>query len=105
MPILPFIADNPKSIEKAISLFNKYDVDYIIPSGMSLFGEGETSSRGKYFALVKKHFPEYLEDTKKLYYNKKTNSYDDYPIKSHDMKVYKNVLEVSKKYNIKNSIL
>lgn len=105
MPILPLIADNPQSIKKAIYTFNKHGVDFIIPGGMSLFGEGENSSRERYFNLVKEHFPQHFEETKELFYNRKTGVFNDYPLGSHYKKVYNNIVKESKKYGIKNSII
>ncbi|OWT32620.1 radical SAM protein [Methanobrevibacter sp. 87.7] len=104
MPILPFIADNNESIDKAIFEFSKLDIDYLLYGSLSLFGNKEFDSRIKYFNLVKKYFPEYYSKTKNLFYNNRTGLYKDYPSFKYQEDLSKKIRYYSSKYNIKNTI-
>ena len=64
MPILPFITDNDKVLRETIKIFKDYNVDYILPSALTLYGEGENDCRYKYLKKLKKFYPEYYDETK-----------------------------------------
>jgi DNA repair photolyase len=105
MPILPYIADNDLELDKAISKFSKYNCQYVLPGALSLFGNNENSSRIKYYKAIEKYFPEYLEDTKKLFWNDRLLVNKDYPSNNYQSSVYKKVVKYCSKYGIKTSII
>jgi DNA repair photolyase len=105
MPILPYIADNDLELDRAISKFSEYNCQYVLPGALSLFGNSENSSRIKYYKAIEKYFPEYLEDTKNLFWNDRLIVNKDYPSKSYQNSIYKKVVKYCNKYGIKTSII
>ncbi|MDD2643051.1 MAG: radical SAM protein [Methanobacteriaceae archaeon] len=102
MPILPFITDNDKVLRETIKIFKDYNVDYILPSTLTLYGESENDCRYKYLKKVKKFYPEYYDETKKLFESKVKGKYLDYPNKHYQYNLLKKVKNLSKEYNISN---
>lgn len=104
MPILPLIADSDDDLNKAISTFADSGVDYIVPGSISLFGNDINDSRVKYFNLVKKYYPEYYEDTRKLFYNNKHSIYNNYPSVNYRNDLLKRISKIAKEHDIKLSM-
>jgi DNA repair photolyase len=100
MPILPYITDNDKTLKETISIFNDYNVDYILPSSLTLYGKNENDSRCKYLHTIKEFYPEYFSDTVKLFEDK--GKILDYPSKSYQRDLLKRVENICKEYGIKN---
>ncbi|MDL2271063.1 radical SAM protein [Methanobrevibacter sp. OttesenSCG-928-I08] len=105
MPILPYIGDNDVELDKAISKFSQYNCQYILPGSLSLFGNNENSSRIKYYKAIENYFPEYLEDTKKLFWNDRLLVNKDYPSNNYQNSIYKKVAKYCNKYKIRTSII
>jgi DNA repair photolyase len=99
MPVLPFISDTEEVLKEMFHTFKDINVDYIFGGSLSLFGEADNDSKTKYYKILKENFPDLVEPTKELFGNK------DYPIVSYQNKVYKRLLDCSKKYSIRNKII
>ena len=99
MPILPYINDDLESIENTVKVFGKNNASYVLPASLSLFGSDKTSSKVKYFDFVKNYFPESLASVEKLFYNKY------YPSQKYQNDLYKKVVAICKKQNIKTTMI
>jgi DNA repair photolyase len=99
MPILPFISDSKEELNKIFSDFKKCNIDYVLPGGLTLFGNETEGCKGDYYKKLEKYFPKHLNKTKQLFKNK------DYPNPNYFKKIYKNIEEIAKKQNIKTSII
>ena len=99
MPVLPFLSDSEKQIEKMIVLAKNYGADSILTAGLTLFGDEPTDCKTVYYNTLQKHFPELLEKTKKLFGN------NFYPYPKYQRKLTLRANELCKKYEIKNRII
>ena len=99
MPVLPFISDTKIAIDEMFSEFQDIGCDYVFGASLTLFGDSANDSKTKYYKIIKKHFPDILDETKKLFDDK------EYPKISYQNKIYKRLANCSKKYQIKNSII
>ena len=99
MPILPYISDSKIAIDEIFAKFKDIGCDYIFGGSLTLFGESANDSKIKYFNVLKKHFPDILDKTQKLFDNR------EYLNTSYQNKLYRRLATCSKKYNIKNSII
>ncbi|WP_409201089.1 radical SAM protein [Methanobrevibacter sp. DSM 116169] len=105
MPILPFISDSGDDLKEAIFEFSKNNCQYVIPGAMSLFGNNDESSRIKYYNAIKKYFPEYLDKTENLFYDKKSLVKKEYPSNKYQNGLYKKVRKYCSEYNISTTII
>lgn len=99
MPILPFLSDSEKQIEKMVVLAKNYGADYIITAGLTLFGDEPTDCGPVYYKTLEKKLPELVEKTKKLFGN------NFYPSKKYQRKIKERADRICKKYEIKNRII
>lgn len=99
MPVLPFLADSEKKIEKMIVLAKNYGADYILTAGLTLFGEGENDCKTVYYNTLQEHFPELLEPTRKLFGKM------FYPNPKYQRELTERANRLCKKYEIKNKII
>lgn len=98
MPVLPFLADSEKQIEKMVVLAKNYGADSILTAGLTLFGDGPNDCKTVYYKTIEKHFPEVLEKTKKLFGDK------FYPNPKYQRELAEKANRLCKKYEIKNRI-
>lgn len=99
MPVLPFLSDSPKQIEKMVVLAKNYGADSILTAGLTLFGEKPSDCKTVYYKTLEKHFPELLEKTKKLF------GQNFYPDPKYQRKLTERANAICKKYEIKNRIV
>lgn len=99
MPLLPFISDTPDQLDIMIKEVKEHGGDFILSSGMTLFGHDNNDSRVKYYNAIEKYFPEVLDRTKTLFDN------SDYPPSNYQRSIYKLTRDICQKYNIRNSII
>jgi DNA repair photolyase len=69
MPLLPYISDTKESLEKMFSSFKMHGAKYIMPSTITLFGEGKGDSKTLVKRAVAKHFPQLLPKYEKFFYS------------------------------------
>jgi len=99
MPLLPFISDTDEELEKIIASAKKYGADYILTSGITLFGKDPKDSKQLYYKFLRNQYPHLLEKYEQMYGSVYFPSWK-----------YQNELNsrtgfYCKKYDIKNSIL
>ncbi len=99
MPVLPFLSDSQKQMEKMVVLAKNYGADSILTAGLTLFGEGPTDCKTVYYKTLETHFPELLEKTKKLFGN------NFYPHQKYQKELALRTNKLCKKYEIKNRII
>ena len=99
MPVLPFLSDSEKQIEKMVVLAKNYGADSILTAGLTLFGDNPTDCKTVYYKTLEKHFPELLEKTKKLF------GKNFYPHPKYQKKLAERANKICKKYEIKNRII
>ncbi|MGZ7044487.1 MAG: radical SAM protein, partial [Methanobacterium sp.] len=98
MPILPYLSDSEKQIEKMVVLAKNYGADSIITGGLTLFGDGPTDCKTVYYKTIEKHFPELLEKTKMLF------GKNHYPDPKYQRKLAQRTNKICKEYEIKNIV-
>ena len=96
MPVLPFLSDSDKQIEKMVVLAKNYGAESILTAGLTLFGEETNDCKTVYYKLIEKNFPEILEKTKQLFGDK------FYPAPKYQKDLAERANKICKKYEIKN---
>ena len=99
MPVLPFLSDSEKQIEKMIVLAKNYGADSILTAGLTLFGDKPNDCKTVYYKTVEQHFPELLGKTKRLFGDK------FYPNQKYQKELAEKADILCKKYRIKNRIV
>ena len=99
MPVLPFLSDSDKQIEKMVVLAKNYGADSILTAGLTLFGDEPKDSKTAYYKVIETKFPEILEKTKRLFGNK------FYPTSKYQKDLAERADKICKKYEIKNRII
>ena len=99
MPLLPFISDTDEELEKIVAAAKEYGANYILTSGMTLFGNDERDSKQLYFKFLQNHYPHLLEKYETMYGSVYYPSWKY----QNDLKSRTGLL--CKKYSIRNSIL
>ncbi|WP_224425423.1 radical SAM protein [Methanobrevibacter sp. TMH8] len=99
MPMLPYISDNKTAIDEMFAEFKNVGCDYAFYGGLTLFGDTASDSKTKYYKILKEHFPDIIEPTKKIFGN------NDYSSTSYQNKIYKRFADISEKYSIRNKII
>ena len=105
MPLLPFLSDSDSKLYKAIKIFSENNVEYVLPGGLSLFGENNSSSRVKYFETLRKHFNKDLEKTENLFFNEKKQKYEEYLSSQYHYNIFKKISKYCSEYNIQTTII
>lgn len=99
MPLLPYISDTSEQLNLAFQTFQKMAVNYVLPASITLFGDGDSSSKKLVIDAIKLHYPELAEKYQKLFqYGYQMPFY-------YRTAFRKKMLELSYAYNLPNSIL
>lgn len=98
MPLLPFISDSKVQMDHMIRRVKEYGGDFILVSGLTLFGNKPTDCRIRYFNALKKHFPDVLLKTENMYHD------TSFPSWRYQKRLSEIAGELCSKYNIKNRI-
>ena len=69
MPLLPYISDTTESLNGFYKEFQKVKAHYVMPAGITLFGNGNSDSKTLVLRAVEKHFPHLLGKYQKLFNN------------------------------------
>lgn len=98
MPLLPFISDTTEHLERLFKTFTALNVNYILPSTLTLFGSGKADSKTLVMNAIKKHFPELEPKYQKYFQN-------DYQMPEYYKKAFaKKMKELSLEYKIRDKI-
>ncbi len=99
MPLLPFLSDSVEQIEEMIVTAKQYKADYILMSGMTLFGSNPADSKTLYYRFLQQNYPALVASYKKLY------RIFPMPPKHYTSQLSKTVKRLCKKHGLRNSIL
>ena len=69
MPLLPFLSDSEKELDKMIGQMKEHGADFILVAGLTLFGDKPNDCKVRYYETLKKHFPEVISETRRLFGN------------------------------------
>jgi len=98
MPLLPYLTDTEEHLTHMFSTFKDIGVNYLFPASITLFGSGPSDSKTLVLQAVAKHFPQLLEEYKKLFI-------DGYQLpQSYEISFDKRVKAMCQQFNIKTSI-
>lgn len=67
MPLIPFISDTNESLHAMYAAFKKAKAHYVMPAGLSLFGEGPDSAKQLVFNAIDKHYPHLINSYRQLF--------------------------------------
>jgi DNA repair photolyase len=67
MPLIPYISDTKESLANMFNAFKAHGAKYIMPSTITLFGEGKGDSKTLVKRAVGKHFPHLLPKYEKFF--------------------------------------
>lgn len=99
MPVLPYLSDSKKEMEKMVYLAKNYGADSIITAGLTLFGDKKNDCKEVYFKTLEKHFPHLLFKTKKLF------GKNFYPDINYQKELSRRADEICKQYGIRNRLI
>jgi len=99
MPTLPFISDTGTHLEEMFSAFRKHGAQYVMPSTITLFGNGTADSKTLVIRAVEKHYPHLLEKYQKWFAH--SGSMPDHYRKAFGQKMK----ELGQKYYLRDRIL
>jgi DNA repair photolyase len=99
MPLLPFISDTEDEIEKIVAQVKESGADYILPGGLTLFGNGIADSKTLFYKFLEKYNPALLPRYLQLYGN------NFYPPFAYQNDLKKKAGLICSAYKIRTSIL
>lgn len=94
MPIIPYVTDNSKNLEKIYELSNRVGVDYVLPGMLYLRGK----TRPYFLKFLKDLNVSVYDRLNKLYYNKDLK-------KEYRTNLYKRIDEYKRKYNLSSNYM
>jgi DNA repair photolyase len=98
MPLLPFLSDCKEHLDFMIGKVKEYGGDFVLPAGLTIFGDKPNDSRVRYFQTLEKHYPEVVLKTKNLFAG------NTFPPFRYQKMIDKMTVELCAKHGIKNSI-
>jgi DNA repair photolyase len=98
MPLLPYLSDTEDSLDYMIGQVKKQGADFVLAAGLTLFGEGPTDCRTRYYQALQEHFPEKVKETQALF----GKSFA--PSRKYQRELHLRVKNLSQKHEIRNRI-
>jgi DNA repair photolyase len=98
MPLLPFLSDSEEHLDKMVKDAKDNGADFVMASGLTLFGDGPHDCKTRYYHVLEEHFPELVPKTKVLF----GNSFA--PSKKYQIDLYQKLIKVLDKYQMRNRI-
>lgn len=98
MPLLPFLSDSEEHLDKMIKNVKENGADFVMASGLTLFGEGPQDCKTRYYEVLEEHFPELMSKTKEVF----GNSFA--PSRKYQQELHKRFVKLCQKYQIRNKI-
>ena len=99
MPVLPFLSDSNEEIESMLKTAKAHGAEYVMFSGLTLYGDNPGDCKVVYYQFLEDHFPELAPKYKKLF----SGSFA--PSKRYQRDLAGRYQEISAKYRVKNSIV
>lgn len=69
MPLLPFLSDSEEKLDEMIGKMKEYGADFILVAGLTLFGDKPSDCKVRYYETLKKHYPDVIRETRRLFGN------------------------------------
>jgi DNA repair photolyase len=98
MPLLPFITDTDKELEKIIVSAKQHGANFILIAGLTLFGNDKRDSKQLVFSFLRNHYPHLIEKYEHMY----GSVY--YPVWQYQQQLKGRADALCGKHKIKNSI-
>ena len=67
IPLLPFLSDSESHIDEMIRAAKRHNVDYVLASGLTLFGTSNADSKTLVFKAIERYYSALLPEYEKLY--------------------------------------
>jgi DNA repair photolyase len=67
MPLLPFLSDTPDELDRMMGEMKDHGAEFVLVSGLTLFGDKPADCKVRYYEKLKQHFPEAAPETQKLF--------------------------------------
>lgn len=99
MPLLPYISDTSESLHCMYSAFKNAGAHYVMPAGLTLFGNDTSDSKTLVFRAIEKHYPHLLLKYQRLFGGDK--EFAEYYYKA----FYNKMNELSAQYGIRQRII
>lgn len=99
MPVLPFLSDSDEAIQSMVKTAKNYGAHYVLYSGLTLYGSGNSDCKTLYLDFLREHSPDLVKEYEKLFQKSFA------PLKKYSFELSKRFSEISSKYGVKNSIL
>ncbi|ADZ08758.1 Radical SAM domain protein [Methanobacterium lacus] len=99
MPILPFLSDSDEAIKSMVKTAKFYGAHYVLYSGLTLYGSGNSDCKTLYLDFLREHNPDLVKEYEILFQKSFA------PPKKYSFELSKRFSEISSKYGVKNSIL
>lgn len=98
IPILPFISDSEKDIERMIKTAKDFKADYVFVGALTLFGTAPSDCKTLYYKFLERYYPELIPKYQNLFKR-------PYPSLKYQKNLEKITVKFCKKYKIKNRII
>lgn len=99
MPVLPFLSDSEEDLDKMIEEMKEHGAEFVFVAGLTLFGDKPSDCKVRYYKTLKKHFPEVISETRKLF----GNSFA--PSRAYQHNLAEISLKLAERHNIRTRIL
>jgi DNA repair photolyase len=99
MPLLPHISDSFEQLNAMLPRLKAHGARYIMPAGLTLFGEGPADSKTLVFKAIDQHFPRLAAKYRELFMENQPASHPYY------VQMQRTVSALLKKHGIRDRIL
>ena len=98
MPLLPFLSDSEEHLDMMIRDVKENGADFVMASGLTLFGEGPTDCKTRYYKVLEEYFPELEPKTRAIF----RNSFA--PSRKYQQEIHQRFLRLCQKHQIRTKI-
>ncbi|CDG65615.1 MAG: hypothetical protein PWQ15_1380 [Methanobacterium sp.] len=98
MPLLPFLSDREEHLEGMIRKVKENGADFVMASGLTLFGEGPHDCKKRYYEVMDEHFPELVPKTQAIFGNSSA------PSRKYQNELHQKFVRLCQKYQIRNRV-
>ncbi|OPX60869.1 MAG: Radical SAM superfamily protein [Methanobacterium sp. PtaB.Bin024] len=98
MPLLPFLSDSEERLDEMIGKAKEYGADFLMASGLTLFGEGPQDCKTRYYKVLAEYFPELVPKTRAIF----GNSFA--PSRKYQQELHERIVRLCQKHQIRNKI-
>ncbi|MGC4104458.1 radical SAM protein [Ferruginibacter sp.] len=99
IPVLPFISDTEKELQKIIAAARQHDADYVLTGGLTLFGSDKADSKTLYYQFLQRYDAALIKRYDALYQG------NFYPPWQYQQQLKARAEKIAATLNIRTSIL